>query len=174
MEDTLQVKEPKKRSYEKICKILDKYSYDKSHLIPILQEVQAEYRFLPKEVQTFIAHSLDVPPSQVFGVATFYAHFALNAKGKYIIKVCDGTACHVKASLPIIEAIQKKLKITEKKNTTEDMLFTLEMVSCLGACGLAPVVVINEDVHPLMSPKRTEQVLDEIIESEAYDGTSVS
>lgn len=160
-----------KRSYEKICKILDRHSYNKEELIPILQEVQAEYRFLPKEVLTFIAHSLDVPTAHVFGVATFYTHFAMKAKGKYILKVCDGTACHVKSSLPIIQTIQNRLKLNEKKNTTEDMLFTLEMVSCLGACGIAPVVLVNEDVHSLMTPSKMEEVLETIINFEEQESS---
>ncbi|MBI5727053.1 MAG: NAD(P)H-dependent oxidoreductase subunit E [Ignavibacteriales bacterium] len=176
MEDTItQISEtaaPAKRSFEKICKILDNHFYRKEELIPILQEVQSEYRFLPKEVLTFIAHSLDVPTAHVFGVATFYTHFALKAKGKYIVKVCDGTACHVKSSLPIIQTIQQKLRLNDKKNTTDDMLFTLEMVSCLGACGIAPVVVVNDDVHSLMTPSKTEEVLDTIINFEEQEAVN--
>jgi NADH-quinone oxidoreductase subunit E len=98
----------------------------------------------------------------------------LNAKGKYLIKVCDGTACHVKNSLPLIEAIQKKLSLTAEKNTTEDMLFTLETVSCLGACGLAPVVVVNDDVHSLMTPKKVDYLVDSIKASEVRDDKSVN
>lgn len=157
------------RKFEKVCEILKKHDNKANKLIPILQEVQEEYRYLPEEVLTFIATSVNLPPAKVFGVATFYAHFALKPKGKYVIKVCDGTACHVKESIPIVEAIMKKLGLDYEKRTTNDMLFTLETVSCLGACGLAPVVVINEEVHPMMSPKKIEEVIDQIIEKEKVD-----
>ncbi len=154
------------RKFEKVCEILKKHDNNPNKLIPILQEVQEEYRYLPQEVLTFVATSVNLPPARVYGVATFYAHFALEPKGKYVIKVCDGTACHVKESIPIVDAIMKKLGIDYNKRTTNDMLFTLETVSCLGACGLAPVVVINEEVHPMMSPKKIVDVLDQIIEKE--------
>jgi len=155
------------RKFESVCKILEDFDYNPIKLIPILQAVQEEYRYLPEPVLTFIATSLGLSPARIYGVATFYAHFALKPKGKYVIKVCDGTACHVKDSMPIVEAIQKKLKLSEEKNTTEDMLFTLETVSCLGACGLAPVVVINETVHSLMTPAKVDKVIDKIYEGEA-------
>ena len=154
------------QNYEKVCAILDKYGNDSTKLIPILQNIQEEYRYLPEDVMTFVATKLNIPPSKVYGVATFFAHFALEAKGKYIIKVCDGTACHVKKSMPIYDAIRKKLKLPEGKNTSEDMLFTLETVSCLGACGLAPVMVINDEVHGQMNPDKAIEVIDKIIEEE--------
>ncbi|MCE1189625.1 MAG: NAD(P)H-dependent oxidoreductase subunit E [Ignavibacteria bacterium] len=157
------------RQFEKVCKIIESYGKSESKLIPILQAVQEEYRYLPEELLTFIAVTLDIPPARVFGVATFYAHFALKPKGKYVIKVCDGTACHVKNSVPIIEAIMKKYGLTEQKNTTGDMLFTLETVSCLGACGIAPVVVVNEDVYSVMNPEKTLSVLKNIEETEGLN-----
>ena len=153
------------RKFEKVMEILEQYSFSYSKLIPILQAIQEEYRYLPEEVLTFVASSLDVSPAHVYGVATFYAHFTLEPKGKYIIKVCDGTACHVKNSIPIIEAIKEKLKLGNR-TTTEDMMFTLEIVSCLGACGLAPVVVINDEVHGQMNPTKAIKEIDKIIESE--------
>ncbi len=153
------------RKFEVLCKILDNYSRDPARLIPILQAVQEEYRYLPEEVMTYIATSLDIPPSRVYGVATFYSHFALEPKGKYVIKLCDGTACHVKKSTSILEALYKKLGVDEKHRTTPDMLFTVETVSCLGACGLAPVVVINDDVHGQMTPEKTISIIDEIIKN---------
>ena len=156
------------RKFEKLCEILKSHNYDAGKLIPILQAVQEEYRYLPEDVMTYIASSLDLSPARVYGVATFYSHFALEPKGKYIIKVCDGTACHVKKSIPIVEALQLKLGL-KTKNTTDDMLFTVETVSCLGACGLAPVVVINDDVHPQMTPKAVNALIDDIIEKEADD-----
>jgi NADH-quinone oxidoreductase subunit E len=136
-------------------------------LVPILQAIQDEYRYLPEEVLTFVATSLGVPPARVFGVATFYAHFALAPKGKYVVRLCDGTACHVKQSIPILEAIREHLGVTEQRNTTEDQMFTVETVACLGACGLAPVVVINEDVHGQMTPERAIELISEITRKEA-------
>ncbi|HPS64351.1 MAG TPA: NAD(P)H-dependent oxidoreductase subunit E [Ignavibacteria bacterium] len=160
------------RKFEKVCEIMETYSYNKNKLIPILQAVQEEYRYLPEEVLTFIAISLDLSPARVFGVATFYSHFALKPKGKYIIKVCDGTACHVKKSAANIEAICKRLNVTLDKNTTPDMLFTVETVSCLGACGIAPVVVVNDVVHPVMTPEKVVKIIDEIYKKETANELS--
>jgi NADH-quinone oxidoreductase subunit E len=154
------------RKFEKVCEIIERYNNDSSKLVPILQAVQEEYRYLPEDVMYYVATSLGIPSAQVYGVATFYSHFALTPKGKYLIKICDGTACHVKKSIPILEALMKKLKLTEDKMTTPDMLFTVETVSCLGACGLAPVLVINEEVHGLMTPESTVALVDEIIARE--------
>lgn len=136
-------------------------------MVPILQAIQDEYRYLPEEVLTFVATSLGVPPARVFGVATFYAHFALAPKGKYVVRLCDGTACHVKQSIPILEAVREHLGVTEQRKTTEDQMFTVETVACLGACGLAPVVVINDEVHGQMTPERAIGLIDEITRKEA-------
>ena len=154
------------RKFEKVCQILDDYQRDSSRLIPILQAIQEEYRYLPEEVLTFVATSLKLSPARVYGVATFYAHFALEPKGKYVIRLCDGTACHVKQSIPILEALRKKLHLDERNVTTPDMLFTVETVSCLGACGLAPVMVINEDVYGQMTPAKGVALVDAILEKE--------
>ena len=154
------------RKFQKVCDILQTYDYNPNKLVPILQEVQEEYRYLPEDIMTFVASSLNISPAKVYGVATFYAHFALEPKGKYIIKVCDGTACHVKHSTNIIEALYKRLKLDAKKHTTNDLMFTLEIVSCLGACGLAPVLVINDDVHPSMTPEGAIALIDKIVEQE--------
>jgi len=154
------------RRFEKVCAILEENGNQPQRLIPILQAVQEEYRYLPEDVLTFVATGLEVPPARVFGVATFYSHFALEPKGKYCIRLCDGTACHVKRSLPILEAIYKRLGLSSKRTTTEDMLFTVETVACLGACGLAPVVVINEEVHGQMTPAAAVKMIDEIEERE--------
>jgi NADH-quinone oxidoreductase subunit E len=148
--------------FRKVCKILDQHGYRPAGLIPILQAIQHEYQYLPEEVLTFVATSLDVPPARVFGVATFYAHFALEPKGKHVIRVCDGTACHVKQSLPILSALHEKLGTSEKKKTSDDDLFTVETVACLGACGLAPVLVIDEQVYGGMTPQRAVALIDEI------------
>ena len=154
------------RRFEKVCQIVDKYGRDPSKLVPILQEVQHEYRYLPEQVQSFIATSLGLSPARVFGVASFYANFALEPKGKYVIHVCDGTACHVKGSNGIKEALYELLELDEKKTTTPDMLFTVETVSCLGACGLAPVMTINDEVHGQVTPERAVELVNGIREQE--------
>jgi NADH-quinone oxidoreductase subunit E len=141
-------------------------------LIPILQAIQHEYQYLPEEVLTYVATSLNIPPARVFGVATFYAHFALEAKGKHVIRICDGTACHVKQSLPVLNALREKLGTTEKNMTTADMMFTVETVACLGACGLAPVVVIDEQVYGQITPTRAVALVDEIKAIEASSGAA--
>jgi NADH-quinone oxidoreductase subunit E len=154
------------RRFEKVCTILEQNDKQPQRLIPILQAVQEEYRYLPEDVLTFVAVGLNVPPGRVFGVATFYSHFALEPKGKYLIRLCDGTACHVKRSIPILEAIYRRLGLSSKRNTTEDMLFTVETVACLGACSLAPVVVINEEVHGQVTPAAAVRMIDAIIARE--------
>lgn len=154
------------RKFENVCEIINRHGKNPNKLIPILQEVLKEYRYLPEEVMAYIATSLDITPAKVYSVATFYSNFTLTPKGKYVIKVCDGTACHVKKSTGIIEAIRNRLQLTETKNTTSDMLFTLETVSCLGACGLAPVVVVNDDVHGVMTPESTVALIDSIVDKE--------
>lgn len=148
--------------FEKLCGILDRYDRHPARLVPILQALQEEYRYLPQEVLSYVATSLRIPEANVFGVATFYAHFALEPKGKYVVRLCDGTACHVKQSIPILEALRARLDLTEAKGTTPDMLFTVETVACLGACGLAPVLVINEDVYGQMTPERAVDLIDAI------------
>ena len=153
--------------FEKVCVILDRHARRASSLIPILQAIQHEYHYLPEEVLTYVATSLDVPAARVYGVATFYAHFALQPKGKHVIRMCDGTACHVKQSIPVLNALRQKLGTTETSQTTPDMLFTIETVACLGACGLAPVIVIDEQVHGQITPQRALALVDEIKAQEA-------
>ncbi len=148
--------------FDRVCTILDKYEQNPNKLIPILQEVQEAYSYLPEDTMTYVATALGISPGTVYGVATFYSHFTLEPKGKYVIKVCDGTACHVKKSEDIIKALEKELGLSSKKKTSDDMLFTLETVACLGACGLAPVVVINEDVHGAMTKDKTLELIREI------------
>jgi len=158
--------------FEEVCQILNHHARRPSRLIPILQAIQHEYQYLPEEVLTYVATSLNIPPARVFGVATFYAHFALEAKGKHVIRICDGTACHVKQSLPVLNALREKLGTTEKNMTTADMMFTVETVACLGACGLAPVVVIDEQVYGQITPTRAVALVDEIKAIEASSGAA--
>ena len=154
-------------STTKLDEILQSYDYKKSNLIAILQKVQEEYRYLPEEALIYIGTKIEgLSPATVFGVATFYAQFSLEPKGKFEIKVCDGTACHVRGSMPVLNAIRNKLNIKEGQLTSENGLFSLETVSCLGACGLAPVVVINGKVYPQMTSDAISIVLDTLLKEE--------
>jgi NADH-quinone oxidoreductase subunit E len=154
------------RKFEMVCQILDKYQRDPCKLIPILQDVQKVYRYLPEEVQAYIATGLGLSPAKVYGVASFYANFSLEPKGKYVVHVCDGTACHVKGSGLIKEALFRKLNLSANKKTTEDMMFTVEAVSCLGACGLAPVMTVNGKVYGQVTPDMAAKLIDEITAEE--------
>ena len=153
--------------FELVCDIIDRNKRDPNNLIAILQEIQEAYSYLPEDVMTYVATALEITPGTVFGVATFYSHFALEPKGKYVIKVCDGTACHVKKSEEIIRVIESLLGLGGDKTTTDDLLFTLEVVACVGACGIAPVVLVNEDVYSTMDVEKMEALIDELREGEA-------
>jgi NADH-quinone oxidoreductase subunit E len=155
------------RKFERVCEIVDQNGRNPARLIPILQAVQAEYRYLPEEILTFVATSLGISPARVFGVATFYSLFTLKPKGRYIVRVCDGTACHVKRSASLHDAIRKRLDLGKDKETTPDMLFTVETVNCLGACGLSPAMVVNEEVYGQLTPERATAIIEDIIRKEA-------
>jgi len=153
---------------QKLDEIIQSYGGKKSNLIAILQKVQEEYKYLPENAMIYIGTKIEgLSPASVFGVATFYAQFSLEPKGKYEIKVCDGTACHVRGSMPVLDAVKKKIQLKDGKFTTENGMFSLETVSCLGACGLAPVVVINEKVYPQMTAEAVDIVIDTLIKEEA-------
>ena len=153
--------------YSKVDEILSSYEYKKSNLIAILQKVQEEFRYLPVDVMTYIGTKIEgLSPATVYGVATFYAQFSLQPKGKYEVKVCDGTACHVRGSMPVLNAIHQCLKLVDDKFTTEDGLFSVETVSCLGACGLAPVVVVNGTVYTQMTADAIKTVIETIMGEE--------
>ena len=149
-----------------IINILNEYDNNPEKLIPILQKVQNLFNYLPEDAMTFVANSLGISPAKVFGVATFFSHFSIVPKGKHIIKICDGTACHVKKSENIINAVEKKLGLSAGNHTSSDLMFTLECVSCLGACGIAPVVVIDEEVHPQMTPEKVTALIEDIATKE--------
>ena len=146
--------------YDKADEIIQHYGRKPASLIPIMQDIQEEFRYLPGELLTYVAAEIGITKAKAYSVATFYENFSFDAKGKYVIKVCDGTACHVKKSMPVLEALYKKLGLSEKKKTTDDMMFTVETVSCLGACGLAPTMMVNEDVYPRMTPEAAEKLID--------------
>jgi NADH-quinone oxidoreductase subunit E len=129
-----------------------------------MQEVQKEYRYLPREALCYIADKLKISEAKVYSVATFYENFSLEPKGKYVIKICDGTACHVRKSVPILNEFRNGFGLSETKATTDDMNFTVETVSCLGACGLAPVCTVNDVVYPAMTPDKAKNLVNQLRE----------
>ena len=157
-------------SMDRVAQIIDSYGCEKAHLIAIMQDIQSEYKYLRADVLELIAEKLHISVAKVYSVATFYENFSLEAKGKYIIKVCDGTACHVRKSQPIFNAISEYLELEGKQKTSADGLFTLETVACLGACGLAPVVTVNDQVHSKMSPELAIDLLESLRKEESVNG----
>ena len=153
--------------YSKTDEIIEHYGKDARSLIPIMQDIQAEYRYLPGELLTYVAEQIGITEAKAYSVATFYENFSLEAKGKHIIKVCAGTACHVRKSQPIFDAVHDYLGLSGKKKTSDDGLFTLETVACLGACGLAPVMTIDGEVHAKMTPEAALAILEELRRKEA-------
>ena len=149
--------------------ILSRFAQDRAQLIAILQEIQTQKNYLSQEDMTTVAEYLDISVSAVYSVATFYENFSLEPKGKHIIKVCDGTACHVRKSQPIFDALHDYLGLTGKRKTSEDGMFTLETVACLGECGLAPAMTIDGEVHPKMNPDLAIAELNKIREKEAAE-----
>lgn len=146
----------------KIDEILTNHEQEKPPIVAILQDLQEEYRYLPKEAFFYLSEKLNISVAKIYSVATFYENFSLLPKGKYIIKICDGTACHVRKSIPILEALKKELKLYDTKHTTDDLVFTVETVSCLGACGLAPVITVNDKVYAAMTPEKMIELLNEL------------
>lgn len=158
-----------KFDFTAVDSILAANSSSQQAIISILQEIQEHYRYLPREVFPYLAQKLGVSEAKVYSVATFYENFSLEPKGKYVIKVCDGTACHVRRSIPILERLRKELGLSESKKTTDDLNFTLETVSCLGACGLAPALTVNDVVHPAMTPDKACELLKQLKEELSHD-----
>ena len=159
----------RKEEQEKLDQILQSHGYEQSSVIAVMQEIQKEYRYLPEEMLCYIAKELKLSEAKIYGVATFYENFSLQPKGKYVIKVCDGTACHVRKSIPILEEFRSQLNVSAAKPTTEDMLFTVETVSCLGACGLAPVCTVNDKVHAAMTPEKAKELIAQLREEAAHE-----
>ena len=145
---------------EVLKELLEKYTQDKSNLIQILNEVQEKYGYIPKLAQEEISKYLGIPMAEIYGVITFYARFTLEPKGKYNIAVCLGTACFVNGSEKVLEKVKEILKI-DVGQTTPDGLFSLEATRCVGACGLAPVFKVNEEVYGKTTPELAEKVIAE-------------
>lgn len=140
--------------------VLQKNAYDTENVIMILQDITARYNYLPEVALSYVAKKLNIPISHIFSVATFYKAFSLTPRGKYIINVCTGTACHVRGAEKIKETIEEKLHIHEGE-TTEDLLFTLDTVRCLGCCALGPVITVNEKSHGGLDRKKTASLIEQ-------------
>lgn len=148
---------------ESLYRILDRYEKGEGNLISLLQDIQAELGYIPEEAVNWFSERLDLPPSRFFGVATFYAQFHLKPRGKNVISVCCGTACHVKGGSKIVERLQRDLGLTSEGETTPDGKFTVEVVRCVGACSLAPVVIVNDRVHSEMTVDSSSKLIKKLI-----------
>lgn len=147
---------------EDMVQILEKYTTDKDNLIQILNETQEKFGYIPKTSQLEISKYLNIPMAEVYGVITFYSRFTLEPKGKYAISVCLGTACFVKGSEQILNRLKDRLKI-DVGQTTADGKFSIDATRCVGACGLAPVFTVNNEVHGKATVKKLDEVLDELM-----------
>jgi NADH-quinone oxidoreductase subunit E len=138
--------------------ILDRYHRDRGLLVSILQDIQAEYNYLPREALELVSEGLGIPRSQVYSVATFFKAFSLKSRGRHVINVCLGTACHVRGAVRVLEKIERELGVMAGE-TTEDGRFTLETVNCVGACALGPMVVVDGEYHGQMKTDKVEPLL---------------
>ncbi|MGI6442658.1 MAG: NADH-quinone oxidoreductase subunit NuoE [Synergistaceae bacterium] len=150
------------KSWDLLDQLLDKYRGVKGCVIPVLQQAQNIFGYLPKDVLLKISEEIDVPISQIYGVVTFYSQFHLEPRGKYIIRCCLGTACHVRGAALVFDEIKKRLGLKDGEVTTPDLKFTLESVACIGACGLAPCIMINDETHGRLSPEKVGEILDAV------------
>ena len=144
---------------EQLEEIIEKYKETPGALIPVLHEAQDLYGYLPFEVQKIIADGLNIPVAKVYGVVTFYSQFSLNPKGKYSVSVCIGTACYVKGAAEILDKLKERLSI-DVGECTDDGLFSLDSCRCIGACSLAPVVTINDEVYGKLVPADIDGIID--------------
>lgn len=142
----------------KVESLIEKYGSNRSKLIVMLQDIQIEYNYLPKEALVLVSKKLNIPLINVLGVATFYRAFSLEPRGKHTAKVCLGTACHVRGGPKILEEFERRLEV-KAGHTTEDKEFTLETVNCLGCCAIGPVVVIDDEYHAQVSIKKVQPIL---------------
>ena len=145
---------------KQICEIVDRYKDEETPLMLILSDIQKEYGYIPLEVQELVSAKTGIPVAEIYGVVTFYSYFSLEPKGKYVIGVCLGTACFVKGSEKLLDTAKEALKIKEGE-TTEDGKFSLEATRCIGACGLAPVFTVNDEVYGKATPELMKKVIEE-------------
>jgi len=157
--------------FQAIDQSVEKYGRKESSIIAILQSIDEQYRYLPAEIFPYLSKKLGMSEARIFSVATFYENFSLVPKGKYIIKICDGTACHVRKSIPVLERFHRDTATSYNKHTSDDMMFTVETVSCIGACGLAPVISVNEKIYATMTPESTSELVKKLKEEAANDET---
>jgi NADH-quinone oxidoreductase subunit E/NADP-reducing hydrogenase subunit HndA len=157
-EDTELLKEFTAEQVAKLNSIIEKFKGKPGGLIPVLEEAQVALEYIPISMQKRIASGLNLPLSRVYGVVTFYSFFTMTPRGKHTVRVCLGTACYVRGGKAIAETLQKALGINDGE-TTPDRMFTLETVRCLGACGLGPVVVVDEDIHGRLKSGKVKEVL---------------
>ena len=139
--------------------LIEPYLGKKEMLIPVLQQVQDHYGYLPRPAMERVSQLMHIPLSRLYGVATFYAQFKMKPRGRYIIRVCKGTACHIQGSPKIAERIEEILGV-QSGETTDDLRFTLEEVACIGACALAPVIMVNDNPHGRLTPDKVKAILD--------------
>ena len=154
-----------------VDRILDSHPRSELSTIAILQDIQEHYHYLPREVFPYVAKAIGVGEARLYGVATFYENFSLEPKGRYVIRCCDGTACHVRGSIPILDRLRQELGLSDGKKTTDDLNFTVETVSCLGACGLAPAMTVNGTVYGAMTPDKASELLKELKDEIAKEAT---
>mgnify|MGYP003931062217 CR=1 FL=1 len=145
---------------EEVLKIIEKYPKEEASLIQILQDINRTFNWLPKESLEIVAREIKVPLARIYGVASFYKALSLKERGKNIIKVCTGTACHIKGAPQLIDEIKRKKNIGPGE-TSEDRKFTLETVNCVGACAMAPVLILNERYYGFIKPSDIEKILEE-------------
>lgn len=139
--------------------LIEPYLGKKEMVIPVLQQVQDHYGYLPRPAMERVSQLMHIPLSRLYGVATFYAQFKMKPRGRYIIRVCKGTACHIQGSPKIAERIEEILGV-QSGETTDDLRFTLEEVACIGACALAPVIMVNDNPHGRLTPDKVKAILD--------------
>ncbi len=157
-----------------ISEILSRYpSAHRDSLIPLLQEIQEQHGYLSREAVVEVGRHLSLPASKIYGVATFYNQFRFQPQGRFHIQICRGTACHVKGSAAVLSALQKFLKV-DPGETTRDGLFSLEVVACIGACGLAPLICVNGDFHGSVTPQKAEKILKTYRRKAAEDGDNAA
>jgi len=152
-----------KKIKSEMQEIMNKYVVQKDNLIQILNEVQEKYGYIPKQAQIEISNYLNIPMAEIFGVVTFYSRFTLEPKGEYNISVCLGTACFVKGSQKILDRLKERLEIDEGQ-TTKNGKFSIDTTRCVGACGIAPVFTVNEEVYGNATVKKLDEILDKILD----------
>ena len=150
----------------KIKEIINRYKGETTPLMMILSDIQKEYGYIPLEVQELVSEETGISVAEIYGVVTFYSFFSLKPKGRFVVGICLGTACYVKGAQQLIDRVEK-LTGAKVNRTSEDGLFSLDATRCLGACGLAPVIMVNETVHPAMTPDKVAELIKSLREEAA-------